>query len=137
MKHKFKLYTKLQREMECLELQIYKLNAEIQSPRIQILSDMPKGGEPIQTEDKIVKLIELKHELNNTWDNSINLRVELEKFIKELNDPIDGVTLRYYYFDEKSLDEIGELLRYDRSTVGKRIKRIFKNIPTIPVLSVV
>ncbi|PCJ66346.1 MAG: RNA polymerase [Bacteroidetes bacterium] len=68
---------------------------------------------------------------NNTLDHLIDKerREMLERIISELPN-VDSVILSLYYFDEKSVKEIGEIVNLKSNTIKQRLHRARKILAT-------
>ena len=81
-KEELKQYRHLGAELERLENTIARLKEEIESPKRQLLTGMPHGGNPITMEDKVAKLIDIQNLYNRQWDKLIELRRQIETAIQ-------------------------------------------------------
>ncbi len=127
-KDELKQYIKLEKELKQLEEMLEKLENEIHSPKITRLSDMPKGGKPVDIEDKIIKLIELRDIYNDKWDKLIDERKRIEQAIEKLQDPIQRALMRYKYIDGLTWEEVCVKLSYSWRQTHRMHSRALQNM---------
>lgn len=122
------MYIPLTKEVDMLEEKIARLNSEITSPKNQIMSDMPKGGESPEMTDKIIRLIELKNKCNRHWDKIIDLRTEIEEAVVGLDDPMERTILSYRYLMGMNWVEICYEVNYEWAQVHRIHSRALKSM---------
>lgn len=81
----------------------------VRSPK---LSDMPRGGQPVTTEDMILEKIELEERIERLKAKSKKLRSETLEEIDRVEDPRYSEILEGFFIDCKSLEEIAENTGY-------------------------
>ncbi|EYE88017.1 hypothetical protein Q428_10185 [Fervidicella metallireducens AeB] len=112
--------------------QMEKLEAIAQKTTVDLSQEKVSGGKASTSpmENAVVKLIELKHEINDDIDRLIDLKREIIETIGQLSDGSYKLLLEMRYIGGKSWDVIAVELGCDRRTIfrmhGKAIKEIDK-----------
>lgn len=127
-KQELKNYVVLDKEVNHLEERIQRLENSLISPKIQLISDMPKGGGLEDTGDKIAKLMDLKALYNERWDKLISERLRIEKAINGLKEPIERLLMSLKYIDGMTWEEVCVKINYSWRQVHYLHKRALKNI---------
>ena len=80
------------------------------------------------------KYMELKSLYIEKRIDALEEYIKIEKYISDVEDPEIRLIMRLRFLDLKDWDKIGAKLKYDRTSVSKKVRRyIESNIPTIPV----
>ena len=127
-------YVNLKKEIAYLE---EKLEA-LKDKEIPVIHDKVKGSmatfpyiefhmdieaeEPVQAERKNKLIAYKKKRIAELQDKAI----EIEEFIENIEDSITRQIFELKYIDGLKLEDIAELIGYDRSTIGKKIKKYLK-----------
>ena len=127
-KEELKQYRHLGAELERLENTIARLKEEIESPKRQLLTGMPHGGNPITMEDKVAKLIDIQNLYNRQWDKLIELRRQIETAIAGVQDPRERTLLGYRYIDGLSWEEICVKMHYEWDSIHRMHRLALKDI---------
>lgn len=127
-KRELKRYKTMDAELKRLGKKREELENEIQSPKIPTISDMPKGGEGLDTADKIIKLIELKTIYEKQWDELIQERMRIEKAINSLGDSTERALMGYKYIDGLTWEEVCVKISYSWKQTHRIHGRALKNI---------
>ena len=107
-KEELKQYRRLGAELERLDGAIARVKSEIESPKRQILTGMPHGGEPVTMEDKIAKLLDIQDLYNRQRDKLMDLMWQIETAIAKVQDSRSRTLLGYKYIDGLSWEEVAE-----------------------------
>jgi DNA-directed RNA polymerase specialized sigma subunit len=83
------------------------------------LSDMPRNPAPNthRMEDIIVKIVDQENEINGAIDRLVDLKREIGKVIKDMENPDHQVLLELRYLAFLSWDEVARDMRYSISRV--------------------
>lgn len=111
-KRSLKRYKKNLSCIERLESKLETLDTRMTSVRSPKLSDMPRGGQPVTTEDMILEKIELEERIERLKAKSKKLRSETLEEIDRVEDPRYSEILEGFFIDCKSLEEIAENTGY-------------------------
>ena len=111
-KRSLKRYKKNLSCIERLEAKLETLDTRMTSVRSPKLSDMPRGGQPVTTEDMILEKIELEERIERLKAKSKTLRSETLEEIDRVEDPRYSEILEGFFIDCKSLEEIAENTGY-------------------------
>lgn len=111
-KRSLKRYKKNLSCIERLEAKLETLDTRMTSVRSPKLSDMPRGGQPVTTEDMILEKIELEERIKRLKAKSKKLRSETLEEIDRVEDPRYSEILEGFFIDCKSLEEIAENTGY-------------------------
>lgn len=111
-KRSLKRYKKNLSCIERLEAKLETLDARMTSVRSPKLSDMPRGAQPVTTEDMILEKIELEERIERLKAKSKKLRSETLEEIDSVEDPRYSEILEGFFIDCKSLEEIAENTGY-------------------------
>lgn len=111
-KEELKNYAKLDKECSDLAFRIEALEEKINSPRVQILSDMPKGTLRKDAADLIADLVDMKADYIRKYRKAV-------KELKRIEDAIDGIDnptlrdlMRYKYIDGLKWEEVAVEMHY-------------------------
>lgn len=127
-KEELKQYRYLGMELERLDDTIARLQSEIESPKCQIITDMPRGGVPPTMEDKIAKLLDIQALYNRQWDKLIDLRRQIEQAIVSVKDSRERTLLGYRYIDGLSWEEICVKMHYEWAQVHRIHSRALHHV---------
>ena len=111
-KRSLKRYKKNLSCIERLEAKLETLDTRMTSVRSPKLSDMPRGGQPVTTEDMILEKIELEERIERLKAKSKKLRSETLEEIDRVEDPRYSEILEGFFIECKSLEEIAENTGY-------------------------
>lgn len=106
-----------------LEEKLYLLEDRIQTVRRPVLSDMPKGGTPITTNDLIIQKTELMERISRLLEKASKIRAEIMTAIDTLDNHKQAEILELYFIDQVSIIDIAEVM--DRST--RHIFRLYSS----------
>lgn len=111
-KRSLKRYKKNLSCIERLEAKLETLDTRMTSVRSPKLSDMPRGGQPVTTEDMILEKIELEKRIERLKAKSKKLRSETLEEIDRVEDPRYSEILEAFFIDCMTLEEIAENMNY-------------------------
>lgn len=112
-KQELKRYRRLEIELEQLESTIRRLEDSMTGVRAAVITDMPKGGPPVEMADRVAKLLDLKEVYGRKWDALIDERTRIESAIDTLDDPIERALMRYKYIDGLTWEEVCVAIHYE------------------------
>lgn len=112
-KQELKRYRRMEIELEQLESTIRRLEDSVTGVRAAVITDMPKGGPPVEMADRVAKLLDLKEVYGRKWDALIDERTRIESAIDTLNDPIERALMRYKYIDGLTWEEVCVKIGYE------------------------
>lgn len=126
---KLKNYKYIHDEIQHIKDEIEILRTRAMSPRIPIITDMPRGGsvEGDAMANLIIKLEELEGKYNKLLNDLITEQTELEDMIQSL-EPLERDLIRYRYVDGLEWYKIEEKLNYSPRTVFRMHKKILKKM---------
>ena len=132
IKQRLQSYAALQRRLDNKIERLVYLESITGSPSSPNLSGMPgsSGDGCSKTERQIVQKEELKSEIKDMTRRECEERKELERLVKEMQDPDEQTVIEMRYFDNAKWRPICDTL-YSSNTdymdkVDKYMKRIFK-----------
>lgn len=125
-------YRSLVREIDLLEKQSAFLNQYIGGPRpvrsVQ-LTGMPRGtNEPEAAMMQRADYDDAIYELERKSEELRELLNEFNAILDAIEDPDDRNILRAYYALNWTDAQIGELLKYDKSTIWRRRNQLMNNL---------
>lgn len=121
-------YRKINIELTQLEEHIARLESAIKSPKGQIITDMPKGGQATGMEDKIIKLIEYRDSRDLLWDKLIAKQQKINNIIDSIPDSTQRTILRYRYILGLKWSDICLKTSYDERQIFRIHKKAIENI---------
>lgn len=127
-KQELRQYIRLDVELRRLEDKIATLEARILSPKIQQISDMPRGGPKNDLTDQVAKLVDLKYIYNVKWDELIDQQKKIEDAIGVLSDPVERALMGYRYIDGVSWEEVCVKIGYSWRQVHRLHGRALKKM---------
>lgn len=105
-------YRKNQAKLERLEEKLVNLDSRIYSLRSPTISDMPKGGQGITSEDLMAEKLELQDRINRVSRQGKRIRSEILDKIDQLDDTRHAEILEAYFIDRQDFSSIAEELGY-------------------------
>lgn len=106
--------TNRQIELDALESLVTQITPMIKEINVQSNSSQDRLGETM------VKIIDLKNEINNKIDAYVDKKLEAIRLINQLEDDISINVLIQRYINYKSWNEIAESLNYTRQGIIKK-----------------
>lgn len=116
-------------EITHIEEEIEVLRWRAQTPRVSIISDMPKGS-PVENDKMaafVIKAEELETRYTKLLENWVNERHEIETAIESLN-PLERDVIRYFYIDGFTAEKCMFKLHVSRRTFFRIRKRAVNKI---------
>lgn len=100
-----------------LQEQLDALHDIEQSPKIQQLSDMPKGSlSDRDLSDIMVRIEQLQEKIDDRIVTSIKIQLEIEEYIvRNIDDPIEAAIIRKRYIELKHWSLIAREMKYSVS----------------------
>lgn len=103
-----KQYKKTKALVERLEKKLYSLDERIYSVKSPIVSDMPRGGVPVELVDLLSDKEELEARINRLNQKARRYKIEITDKIDELEDVRYAEILEAFFIDFKTFDEIAD-----------------------------
>lgn len=120
LKLRLRRYNDLKREQVQLEEELIKLETTMTSPKIQRVTDMPKGSKRTDPMlDIVARHIELQERYKTQIAQLLEAQIEIENIIENL-EPRERQLARYRYLDGMTWEAICVAMRYS----WKQIHRI-------------
>ena len=113
-------YKNLCWKVRSLEEQLSSLREVEQSPKIQQMSDMPKGGKQTDLSDLMVREEVLFTKIKEKRSECLEKKLEIEGKIADMTDGMQSAVLHSRYICCRTWDQIGCDLKYS----SKQIIRI-------------
>lgn len=132
IKERLQSYAALQRRLDNKIERLVYLESITGSPSSPNLSGMPRGSGNgnSKTERQIIQKEELKSEIKDMTRREYKERTELERLVKEIQDPDEQTVIEMRYFDNVKWRPICDALYSSNpdyiDKVDKYMKRIFK-----------
>lgn len=132
IKERLQSYAALQRRLDNKIERLVYLESITGSPSSPNLSGMPGGSGDgnSKTERQIIQKEELKSEIKDMTRRECEERTELERLVKEMQDPDEQTVIEMRYFDNVKWRPICDALYSSNpdyiDKVDKYMKRIFK-----------
>lgn len=132
IKERLQSYAALQRRLDNKIERLVYLESITGSPSSPNLSGMPRGSGNgnSKTERQIIQKEELKSEIKDMTRREYKERTELERLVKEMQDPDEQTVIEMRYFDNAKWRPICDMLYSSNpdyiDKVDKYMKRIFK-----------
>lgn len=113
--------------------QLEKLEALSQKTTVDLSKEKVSGGDGSTSpmENVVVKIIELKKEINNDIDRLIDIKREISNIISNINDPSYQLILEMRYVNNRDWEEIAEEIGYDIRWTLKLHGRALKEVDEI------
>lgn len=111
------------REARILRERIDDLEDQLTGIRAQRITDMPRGGKAMGTDDLVAKKVDLLNQYERDLKLAEEARIAIDECIRSVNSIRDRTILSMKYVDGMSYARIAEVLSYS----SRQIKRINKN----------
>lgn len=111
------------REAQILRERIDDLEDQLTSIRAQRITDMPRGGKAMGTDDLVAKKVDLLNMYKQDLEKAEEAKKNIYECIRSLDNIRDRTILGMNYVDGMSYARIGEVLGYSK----KQIQRFNKN----------
>lgn len=113
-------YKGTEKEINQLKERIEMLKEKKTSIKSQIITDMPLGGEGVDTTTLMIMIENAVEELIKKEENLLDIMLEIEECIDELDDPTERFILRARYIEGKTFEQIAvDIDRSWRHTIRK------------------
>jgi len=93
--------------------ELYVLRLTATSVRGPVLGDKVKSGSTNNAMQIVDKIIALQETINEEIDRLVELKAEIHNRIEKLSDPYEKLILTERYLNNKSWEEISNLLHYE------------------------
>lgn len=103
-----KRYRKNKAKINRLEEKLFILDERLYSTRSPKLSDMPRGGTPVEKEDLISEKQEIQDRINRLNKKGREIKNEIIEKIDDLEEVKQAEILEAFFIDCKSFEEIAE-----------------------------
>ncbi|MCX7903024.1 MAG: DUF1492 domain-containing protein [Caloramator sp.] len=113
--------------------QLEKLEALAQKTTVELSKEKVSGGNGSTSsmENVVVKIVELKKEINNDIDRLIDIKREISQIISNIDDPSHQLILEMRYVNNRDWEEIAEEIGYDIRWTLKLHGRALKEVDEI------
>ena len=105
-------------KIEVLEDRLSRINDRLYNIRRSIISDMPKGGQGVDTIDLIGDKEEVRRDIGNKLHEANEKKRLIEDAIDSMSDDRFSVILSFKYLDGLTLEDIADKLHYSNSHMG-------------------
>lgn len=113
-------YKGTEKEINQLKERIEMLKEKKTSIKSQIITDMPLGGEGVDTTALMIMIENAVEELIKKEESLLDIMLEIEECIDELDDPTERFILRARYIEGKTFEQIAvDIDRSWRHTIRK------------------
>lgn len=113
-------YKGTEKEINQLKERIEMLKEKKTSIKSQIITDMPLGGEGVDTTTLMIMIENAVEELIKKEESLLDIMLEIEECIDELDDPTERFILRARYIEGKTFEQIAvDIDRSWRHTIRK------------------
>lgn len=102
------------------------LERRITSLKSPVISDMPRGGTPVRTEDLIAEKAEIEDRIERLTDKGLEYKREILSAIDELDDSRYAEILESYYVRIKDIGDIAE----DTGYTVRHVYRLYRDAIT-------
>ena len=109
----FKRYKRTLALIDRLEDKLRDLDERLYNVKSPKLSDMPRGGKPIEVSDLISDKEEIKNRINRLVKKARLQKREIIDKIDELEDPRHADVLEAFFIECRSFDEIANIKGYN------------------------
>lgn len=109
-------------EIERLEVLATKVNASSEGERVQ------SSGGSDKVADNVIKIVDLKNEINDDIHALIDLKKECESWIKTIDDNIIKCILYKRYFSYKTWEQIADELHYSSRWIQKIHRKFMSSL---------
>ena len=124
-----KRYVLLDREIDRKLKEVARLRAKL--TRItQVLTAEPRGGGTIygKTEEILVKIVDLEHEIDADVDRLISIRENIKAIIESVEDDRERLLLQYRYLDGKTFEWIAAEMNYSWRQIHRLHSKALTNL---------
>lgn len=111
------------REAQILRERIDDLEDQLTGIRAQRITDMPRGGKAMGTDDLVAKKVDLLNMYKQDLEKAEEAKAKIYECIRSVDSIRDRTILGMNYVDGMSYARIGEVLGYSK----KQIQRFNKN----------
>ena len=111
-------YRRYMKRVDKLEEKLYQIDVQIQGLKGRQITDMPRGGRTLTTDDLLIKKEETEHRIQNLLDRSKKIRYEVFDCIDTLEDDRFAEILECYFIERLTFEEIAEQKNYSVRHVG-------------------
>ncbi|WP_270790078.1 DUF1492 domain-containing protein [Enterococcus diestrammenae] len=111
-------YRRYMKRVDKLEEKLFQLDVQIQGLKGRQITDMPRGGVPLTTDDLLIKKEETEHRIQNLLDRSKKIRYEVFDCIDTLEDDRFAEVLELYFIDRLTFEQIADKNNFSLRHVG-------------------
>lgn len=98
--------------IERLEEKLLSIDNQLEGMSSKRISDMPKGGLPVTTDELLYRKEEIKRRIQNLIDKSIEVKFEIYEVIDHIDDYRFAEVLEAYFIECKTLECIADEKHY-------------------------
>lgn len=113
--------------------QLEKLESLAQKTTVDLTKERVSGGSGATSsmENVVVKIVELKREINDDIDRLIDLKREISEIISKLDNPSYQLILEMRYVNNKNWERIASEMGYDLRWILRLHARALKEIDNL------
>lgn len=116
------------REVQILRERIDDLEDQLTGIRAQRITDMPRGGKPMGTDDLVAKKVDLLHVYQRDLVLAEEAKKAIYECIRSVDNILDRTILGMNYVDGMSYARIGEVLGLSSRHVKRLNKKAVENM---------
>lgn len=118
-KYALKKYRRQMAKISWLENKLRELDFTLEGMKNKEITDMPRGGQPVDIDDLLSKKEELEIRINNLVQKSRVTRTILYNWLDNLDDERCSEILEMYFIDLLSFEDIADIKHYSTRHVNR------------------
>jgi len=127
-KKELQQYKTIAKELDCLQIQLRRLQARLMTPRSSVWSLTPRGGSPSDWTDIYIAYDKLETHYKERISHALTLRLQIETAIDAIPDADGRSLMRYRYIDGLTWEMICVKLSYSYRQIhrlhGETLKKM-------------
>lgn len=121
-------YKNIMARVARLEDNLFEIDNRLTAVQGQIISDMPKGGQPAGLDDLLIQKEELQERINRLVTKAHKERRNICLVLDKLDDPIQADIMERYFIGGLILEDIAEEMGYSLSGIKKIYHAGMRNV---------
>lgn len=126
-------YKNIMARVARLENNLFEIDSKLTTVQGQIITDMPKGGQPTGLDDLLIQKEELQERINRLVTKAHKERRNICIVIDKLDDPIQADVMERYFIGCLILEDIAEEMGYSLSGIKKIYHAGMRNVQVKPL----
>lgn len=118
-KYALKKYRRQMAKINRLENKLRELDFTLEGMKSKEITDMPRGGQPVDMDDLLSRKEELEIRINNLVQKSRVTRTVLYNWLDNLDDERCSEILEMYFIDLLSFEDIADIKHYSARHVNR------------------